>query len=134
MPGETGSAPNRMKLPGPQHPITIERNPRRLTVRVAGKVIASTRDALTLREASYPPVQYVPYKDVDMTLLKRTDHVTHCPYKGDCTYYSIPAGGSRSVNAVWTYKAPYPAVAPIKDHLAFYPDRVDGIEEQQQDR
>ena len=88
---------------------------------------ADTRDALTLREASYPAVQYVPRKDVDMALLERTDHITYCPYKGDCAYYSIPAGGERSINAVWTYEEPYAAVAAIKDHVAFYPDRVDEI-------
>jgi len=75
-------------------------------------------------------VQYIPQKDVDMTLLERTDHQTYCPYKGDCSYYSILLGGERSVNAVWTYEAPYAAVAAIKDHVAFYPDRVDAIEEQ----
>jgi len=118
-----------MKLPGPDHPITIEPNPARVTVSVAGRTIADTRSALTLRERSYAAVQYIPQKDVDMTLLQRTDHQTYCPYKGDCSYYSIPLGGERSVNAVWTYEAPYAAVAAIKDHVAFYPDRVDGIEE-----
>lgn len=118
-----------IKIPGPQHPITIERNPKRVVVSVAGRVIAHTRDALTLREAAYPAVHYIPRKDVDMTLLQRTDHATYCPYKGDCAYFSIPLGGERSTNAVWTYEAPYAAVASIKDHLAFYPDRVDAIEE-----
>jgi uncharacterized protein (DUF427 family) len=116
-----------IKLPGPNHSITIAPNPARVTVSVAGHIIADTQNALTLREASYAPVQYIPQKDVDMTLLKRTDHQTYCPYKGDCAYYSIPLGGERSVNAVWTYKAPYAAVAAIKDHVAFYPDRVDAI-------
>jgi uncharacterized protein (DUF427 family) len=119
-----------VKIPGPDHPITIERNPHRVVVKVAGRVVADTREALTLREARYPNVQYVPRKDVDMTLLERTDHDTYCPYKGDCTYYSIPTGGERSINAVWTYEKPYAAVAAIKDHVAFYPDRVDAIEEQ----
>ena len=101
-----------------------------MVVSVAGRVIADTRDALTLREASYPPVQYIPRKDVDMALLQRTDHGTYCPYKGDCAYYSIPVGAERSVNAVWTYEAPFDAVAQIKDHLAFYPDRVDRMAEE----
>lgn len=118
-----------IKVPGPDHPITIERNRSRVVVSAAGRVIADTREALTLREASYPAVQYIPRKDVDMALLKRTEHATYCPYKGDCAYYSIPLGGARSANAVWTYEAPYPAVAAIKDHLAFYPDRVDAVEE-----
>jgi uncharacterized protein (DUF427 family) len=113
-----------IKVPGPDHPITIERNPSRVVVSVAGRFVADTRDALTLREASYPAVQYVPRKDVDMTLLERTDRVTYCPYKGDCAYYSIPLGGERSINAVWTYEEPYAAVAAIKDHVAFYPGRA----------
>ncbi|HYM02960.1 MAG TPA: DUF427 domain-containing protein [Stellaceae bacterium] len=119
-----------IKIPGTDHPITIARNPARVVVTLAGRVVADTRAALTLREASYPPVQYVPRKDVDMSLLKRTDHGTYCPYKGDAAYYSIPIGEGRSVNAVWTYEAPYAAVAAIKDHLAFYPDRVDAIVEE----
>jgi uncharacterized protein (DUF427 family) len=118
-----------MKHPGADHPITVERNPARVVVSVAGQVIADTREALILREASYPAVQYIPRKDVDMSRLARSDHATYCPYKGDAAYYSIPAGGKRSVNAIWSYEAPYDAVAGIKDHLAFYPDRVDSIEE-----
>ena len=125
----TEPKPKTVKIPGPDHPITIERNTKRVVISVGGHVICDTRDALTLREASYPPVQYVPRKDADMTLLERTDHATYCPYKGDCVYYSIPAGGDRSVNAVWSYEAPYAAVIPIKDYLAFYPQRVDAIEE-----
>ena len=113
-----------VRTPGPDHPITIERNPARVVVTLAGRVIADTRRALTLREASYPPVHYVPREDVDMALLARTAHATHCPYKGDCGYFSIPLGGERTTNAVWTYEAPYPAVAEIAGHLAFYPDRV----------
>jgi uncharacterized protein (DUF427 family) len=118
-----------IKSPGPDHPITVTANPHRIVVTLAGRVIADTRNALTLSEASYPAVQYVPRGDVDMSQLARTDHATYCPYKGDCAYYSIPVGGTRAVNAVWTYEAPYSAVAAIKDHLAFYPDRVDAIEQ-----
>ena len=118
-----------IKRPGPDHPITIEHNPDRLVVTVAGRVVADTRRALTLREASYPPVHYIPRQDVDMTLLERTDHETYCPYKGACAYFSIPSGGARSTNAVWTYEAPFDAVAAIKDHVAFYPDRVDGVDQ-----
>ncbi len=118
-----------VKIPGPDHPITIEPNPNRVVVMLAGRAIADSQDALTLREASYPPVQYIPRKDVEMAQLMRTDHTTHCPYKGDAAYYSIPAGGVRSANAVWTYETPHPAVSAIAEHLAFYPDRVDAIEE-----
>jgi uncharacterized protein (DUF427 family) len=124
---EASSKPKAIKVPGPDHPITIERNPKRVVVKVAGRVVAETRDALTLREASYPPVQYIPRRDVDMSLLERTDHKTYCPYKGGCAYFSIPVGGARSTNAVWTYETPYEAVASIKNHLAFYPDRVEEI-------
>jgi uncharacterized protein (DUF427 family) len=118
-----------VKIPGPDHPITIEPAGKRVTVTAAGKVIADTNDALTLREAAYPAVFYVPRKDVDMASLERTEHSTYCPYKGDCAYYSIPAGRERAVNAVWTYEAPFDAVVSIKDYLAFYTDRVDSIVE-----
>lgn len=118
-----------IKIPGPDHPITILPNAARIVVAVGGQTIADTREALTLREATYPPVQYIPRRDVQMALLTRTDHATYCPYKGDCAYYSLPLGGERAVNAVWTYEAPYAAVAEIKDYLAFYPDRVDLVEE-----
>jgi uncharacterized protein (DUF427 family) len=116
--------------PGPNHPITIEANPAHVVVTVAGRVIADTRSALTLQEADYPAVQYIPLADVDLSLLERTDNATYCPFKGDCSYYSIPSGGERSVNAVWTYEAPFDAVDQIKGHVAFYLDRVDFAGEQ----
>ena len=116
-----------VKLPGPDHPISIEANPARVVVKLGGKVIADTRTALTLREAGYSPVQYIPRQDVDMTALTRSEHTTYCPYKGDASYYSITVGGDRSLNAVWTYETPFDAMAEIKDHMAFYPDRVDEI-------
>ena len=118
-----------IKIPGPNHPITIDRNRKRVVVSIGGRVLADSRDALILREAGYPAVQYLPRKDVDMTLLERSAHATYCPYKGDCAYYSIPSGGERAINAVWTYEAPYEAVAAIRNCLAFYPERVDAIEE-----
>jgi uncharacterized protein (DUF427 family) len=116
------------RLPGRDHPISIQRNPARLVVSVAGHVVADTRNAMTLREAAYPPVQYIPAEDVDFSHLERTDHVTWCPYKGNCNYYSVPDGGEKSVNAVWSYEDPFPAVVQIKGHVAFYPERVDAIE------
>ncbi len=122
-------ADRQIKQPGADHPITIEKNPARIVVSVAGRVIADTRQALTLREANYAPVWYLPFEDVETSMLEATSHSTYCPYKGDCSYYSIPAGGEKSVNAVWTYRAPYAAVADISDHVAFYPDRVDAIDE-----
>lgn len=118
-----------VKIPDAAHPITVTPTAKRVVVTVGGKVVADSRNALTLREASYPPVQYIPRQDVDMTLLARTDHGSYCPYKGDASYFSIPAGGARAANAVWSYETPYEAVAAIKDHVAFYPDRVDSIEE-----
>src|ERR1700733_6187758 len=116
-----------IKIPGPEHPISIEPNRSRVVVKVGGKVIADTSDALILREASYPPVQYIPRRDVDMAALTPTEHATYCPYKGDASYYSIAAGGERSRNAVWTYETPFEAMAQIRDYVAFYPDRVDEI-------
>ena len=118
-----------VKHPGADHAITIVPSPNPIVVTVARRVIADTRRALLFREAFHAPVFYIPRQDVDMALLTRSDHATYCPYKGNCTYFSIPAGGDRSVNAVWTYEAPYAAVAAIRDHLAFYPDRVDSIVE-----
>jgi uncharacterized protein (DUF427 family) len=119
-----------VKFPGPDHPISIERNPARVVVTVAGRVVADSRNALTLREAAYPPMQYIPPEDVDFSQLERTNHITYCPYKGACSYYSVLAGGKKSVNAVWCYEDPFPAVAPVRGHMAFYPERVDEITEQ----
>ena len=121
--------PKTLRIPGPDHPITIVPNPSRVVVAAGGRVIADSRAALTLQEAAYPPALYIPRADVDMTALERSTHATYCPYKGDCAYYSIPGGGERAVDAVWTYEAPYDAVAAIRDHLAFYPGRVDSIEQ-----
>ncbi len=118
-----------MKLPGPDHPISITPNPKRLRVTFNGQVVAETSRALTLQEASYPAVQYIPREDADPALLKRTERSTHCPYKGDASYYSIEAGGRRAENAIWSYETTFPAMAEIAGHLAVYPDRVDRIEE-----
>ncbi|GJH10839.1 DUF427 domain-containing protein [Caballeronia novacaledonica] len=117
-----------VKIPGPDHPITVEPSPLHVIVNAGGHVIVDTSRALSLREASYPEVLYVPREDVDMTKLERTSHTTYCPYKGECSYYSIPSGGQKAANAVWSYEMPYDAVASIKDHLAFYRDRVDSFE------
>jgi uncharacterized protein (DUF427 family) len=118
-----------MKLPGPDHPITITRSGKRVRVAFAGRTIADTDYALTLKEASYRPALYVPRADTDMSLLARTEHHTHCPYKGDASYFTITVDGRSAENAVWSYEQPYPAMSEIKDYLAFYPDRVDEIEE-----
>lgn len=113
-----------MKQPGPDHPITIEQHERRVRVHFNGRIVAESGRALL----NYRPVFYIPHEDADASLLERTIHSTYCPYKGDASF-SIRAGGQVSENAVWTYEQPYSAVAAIKDCLAFYPDRVDRIEE-----
>jgi uncharacterized protein (DUF427 family) len=113
-----------MKLPGPDHPITITANPKRIRVLAGGVVIADTTHALTLKEASYPAVQYVPRSDANLALLTRTDRVTHCPYKGDANYFSVNADGKTLENSISTYETPFPAMAEISGHLAFYPDKV----------
>jgi uncharacterized protein (DUF427 family) len=118
-----------MKLPGPDHPITIAPNAKRVRVIFNGRVVADSTRALTLTETSLRPVQYIPRDDADMGLLVRGTHTTHCPYKGDAAYYSLSIDGRTAENAVWTYETPFPAMAEIKNHLAFYPDRVDRIEE-----
>jgi uncharacterized protein (DUF427 family) len=119
-----------MKTPGPDHPITISRSGRRVRVRFAGRTIADTTRALTLKEPDYPAVHYIPRADADMSALTRTAHHTHCPYKGDASYFTIVADGRTAENAVWSYEQPFPAVAEIKECLAFYPNRVDAIEEE----
>ncbi len=118
-----------VKSPGPDHPITVTANPHRVRVIVGGHAIADTRAALTLREASYRPVKYIPREDVDMSRLERSGHTPTARTRASATITASLLAGDRSTNAVWTYEAPYDAVTVIKDHLAFYPDRVDLIEE-----
>ena len=117
-----------MKLPSADHPITVTPTKGRVQVKLGGKVIADSTRALTLREASYPPVQYIPREDAQMAVFQPTQHKTHCPYKGDASYFSLKAGDRNAENAVWSYVEPYPAVKEIAGHLAFYPDRVDSID------
>jgi uncharacterized protein (DUF427 family) len=124
----TSSKVKEIKIPGPDHPITISPVEGKVRVAVAGRTVAESRRALRLEEKGYPPVYYLPRNDADMSLLVRTAHYTYCPYKGDCTYYSISIGGTKSECAVWTYEKPHETVADIKEHLAFYPARVDAIE------
>ena len=109
------------------HAITITQHPGQVTVTARGKTVASSHHAFVLNEGGMDPVFYIPRDDADMALLDRTDHASHCPFKGDASYYSIVVDGDRRENAVWTYETPKEAVAAIKDHLAFYPTRVDSI-------
>ncbi len=113
-----------MKLPGPDHPITIEAARGRVVVRFAGEIVADTTSALELREASYPAVLYIPRADARLAHYARTAQSTHCPYKGDASYFDLSAGGAKAGNAVWSYETPFPAMTAIKDHLAFYPHHV----------
>jgi uncharacterized protein (DUF427 family) len=123
-------AAKEVRIPGPTHPIAVTPNTNRITVTFGGRTIADTRRSLTLKEATLPAVHYIPREDADMQALELTDHTTYCPYKGDAAYYSIMAGGQSSKNAVWSYEEPHAAMAAIKGYLAFYPDRVDGIQEE----
>lgn len=118
-----------MKVPGPDHPITITPAPRRVRVTFGGQTVADSRRALVLKEASYPPVFYIPREDAALALLQKSETKTYCPYKGDCSYYTIAASGHVAPDAIWSYEQPYEAMAAIAGHLAFYPNRVDQIEE-----
>jgi uncharacterized protein (DUF427 family) len=118
-----------MKEPGPDHPITITPAGKRVRVRFAGKIVADSTKALRLEEKGHPPQLYIPRADADLGALTRTDRRTHCPYKGDASYFSLAAGGRNAENAAWTYEQPFPAVAAIRDHLCFYDGKVDAIEE-----
>ena len=113
-----------MKLPGPDHPITITANPKRVRVTTGGVVIADTTHALILKEANYLAVNYVPRSDANMAVLRRSDRTTHCPYKGDAHYFAVVTDGKTIENSIWSYETPFPAMAEISGHLAFYPDKV----------
>jgi uncharacterized protein (DUF427 family) len=102
----TSTKGKEIKIPGPDHPITLSHAEGKVRVTVAGKVVAESTRALRLEERGYPPVYYVPRADADLSQLVRTTHYTYCPYKGDCTYYSIAIGGAKSEYAVWTYEQP----------------------------
>jgi uncharacterized protein (DUF427 family) len=125
-----------IKLPGPDHEISIARSGDRVVVRSGEITIADSRSTLVLLEANHAPVRYIPLADVDRSRLVPSELATYCPYKGDASYYSVVGAQERGSDAVWFYDQPYPAVAEIKDHVAFYPDRVeitvsdlDGVED-----
>ncbi len=121
----TAAGQRPVKIPGPEHPITIQPNPGRVVVSIDGRQLADTREALTLSEAGYAPVQYIPLSDVNRDLLTPSDHESYCPFKGDANYYSVPSVGERGVNLIWEYRDPYDAVAQIRGHVAFYADRAE---------
>ena len=115
-----------IKIPDASHPITISPTGTRVTVRVGGVTVAATDRALSLAEASYPVVQYIPIGDVDQGLLAPTATQTYCPYKGDASYYSLTTPDGRTeADLIWTYEHPYPSVAEIAGHVAFYPNRAE---------
>lgn len=114
-----------MKIPGLDHPITIEPVAERVTVRAGDRIVADSKAALRLQEASYPPVFYIPLSDVDQALLTRSDSHTYCPYKGTASYYNLVTGGDTVTDAIWTYEQPYDAVKQIAGHVAFYPQNVE---------
>jgi len=113
-----------VRIPDESHPITIEPNPHRLVIRLDGVVVADTTHALTLREAHYPAVQYVPLGDVEPAYVRRSDHATYCPFKGDASYYDLVVDGREIKDAIWTYEEPYDYVGQIKGHVAFYAHNV----------
>ncbi|MDY7559466.1 DUF427 domain-containing protein [Pseudomonas sp. 10B1] len=113
-----------MKTPGPDHPITLSPVKGRVTVKFQDVVVAQTENAVKLQEANYPAVFYIPRSDIRAERYTRTEHQTHCPYKGEAHYYSLNADGKTALNAVWTYDEPFPSVAEIKEHVAFYTDKV----------
>ena len=114
-----------IREPTAAHPITVEPTGRHVTVRVRGALVAETDAALTLQESTYPAVQYVPLADVVTSALMRSETTTYCPYKGDANYYHVSAAGETVDDVIWTYETPYPAVAAIAGHVAFYPDKAD---------
>lgn len=120
--------PAAMKEPGPDHPIALEPAPRQVRVRIQDHVIGSSDRALVLKEADYPPVIYIPREDVESSFLSKTTHASHCPYKGDASYYSLFINGALIENAAWSYEAPYPAMEAIRGMLAFYPDKLEVYE------
>jgi len=118
-----------MREPGPDHPIAITLHPRPIRVTLNGTIVAETRAALALKEASYPAVFYIPRADIRAELFSESERSSVCPYKGTASYHHLTVGDARRPDAAWSYETPYPAVAAIAGHLAFYPDRVDAIEE-----
>jgi uncharacterized protein (DUF427 family) len=113
-----------VKIPGPDHPITIELHEGRVVVRAGERVVADTEAALELAEAGYPIVFYVPFDDVDSHALERSDSTTYCPYKGDASYFTVRTDDDVLKDVAWCYEKPYDAVSQIRGYVAFYPDRV----------
>ncbi len=112
----------------PGYRIDFLAGPGRVRVVFNGLTVADSGRAMEMREGRYPAVYYLPRADVRMDLLRRTGHHSHCPYKGDASYWTLRVGEREAENAVWSYEDPFDQVARIKDYLAFYQDRVDAIQ------
>ncbi len=119
---QANPSPGFAKHPG--HTITLSPTPGTVTASVDGVEIARSSRVLTMHEGDYPPVQYFPRADVNEAMLKATDHSTHCPFKGQASYWNIAVGDTVLENAVWGYPAPYDEMTQIADYMAFYSDRV----------
>lgn len=117
-----------IRIPDSKHPVTLAMAGSHVVVKLPGRVVADTRRAITLAEADFSPVHYIPREDVDMAMLVSSEHRTYCPYKGDASYFTIVGAGERGLNAAWSYEAPHPAVVQISGYIAFFPDRVDSID------
>jgi uncharacterized protein (DUF427 family) len=108
-----------------EHRLHVEASPKRVRVMFNGKTIADTLAASLMRETGHMPVYYFPRADVRMDLFERSNHKTHCPYKGDASYWTLQVGGRRAENTAWSYETPLPEMATIKGQIAFYWDKVD---------
>jgi uncharacterized protein (DUF427 family) len=108
----------------PDKVITVEPYVGTVSVRVGDTVIASSTNAKVLTEPPYPAAFYIPFADIDFDRLSRTDHSSHCPYKGDASYWSVPAASETGVNAMWAYERPFDEMAEIRNHGAFYANKV----------
>lgn len=126
VPDPLAPAPN--PAPGfrrkPDHKITIAPHAGRVVVRAGDRVLAQTESALELVEAGHPPVLYIPFADIDFAPLARGGTITHCPYKGDATYWIIGLPGDAGADVMWAYETPYDEMKAIREHGAFYPDQV----------
>jgi uncharacterized protein (DUF427 family) len=112
----------------PEHRVDLLPEARRVRVMFAGTVIADSSAAIRVEETGHGPVHYLPANDVRLDLLQPTEHHTYCPFKGDCSYWTIDAGGKRADNAVWAYRTPYDEAQGLAGHYAFYKSRVDTID------
>ncbi|MEZ5799563.1 MAG: DUF427 domain-containing protein [Nitratireductor sp.] len=108
----------------PGYSITTKAHDGAVVVSFEGTEIARSQNAVLLQEGSYPPVIYLPIEDVNPTLIRRSSHVTHCPYKGEASYWNVEIGEHEIDNALWGYETPYDEMLEIAGLVAFYPGKV----------